>query len=141
MDFSEAENRFQRGRQHMSESHIVLALYGQLTIWCKSAYYLALQSPKAHVKIKNCLHEALKVIEELQRMEARTPSEKQEDLNQCQQDLESLFSSSDHLISTDLLHKVHKKSIELKNRRSKTTKRRHYSKSPLNVNRKNPSIE
>ena len=140
-DFSEAENQFQNGRQHMSNTHIVLALYGQFTVWCKSAYYLALQSPGAHVKIKNCLHEALKIIEEIQRIENPSPSKNKTALSQCQQDIEHLFSETNPFANVHLLQKIHSESINIKNSLNKIKKRRPYLKPSLNVNRKKTADE
>lgn len=73
MDYSEAELHFQGQQHQMGISQGLLRLYEQLGVVIKSAQYIVLQTPKAPLDVKKCLHQALQILEEIQRQHLQAP--------------------------------------------------------------------
>ncbi len=70
----------------MSTEQWLHQLYDRLGVLCKSAHYVVLQAPRASTKVRHCLHEAGKVVQDIQRNDLIQEKEL-EALNQMLQQL------------------------------------------------------
>lgn len=138
MDYSEAESHFYRQQDHMSTQHSLLLLYEQLGTLVKSAQYIVLQTRQAPLDVKQCLHQALQVMEEIQRqhLQAPVPPEQAEQLLACYRQLQGRFEQSVYAPEdfNALVPEVRQLASHYRQQQG-IKKRRSDYRPPLNVNR------
>ena len=141
MDYSEAESHFYDQRQHhLSPERTVLTLYEQLTVVTRSARYTVLQNPESRVPIKKCLDQALRLLEEIQRLQLALtlPESITSGTQVCYGYLGRLFAQETAFLAADFLQ-VHEATRELLSQWQHLhaiKKRRRPQTPPLNVKRK-----
>ncbi len=123
----------------MSVRQSVLLLYGQLRTLVKSIQYIVLQTRQAPLDVKQCLHKALQVIEEIQRQHLQYPAapEHVQQLMKCYGQLQARFEQTEYAPEdfVELVPEV----CQLVNhyqQQQGIKKRRPYARPPLNVHRR-----